>query len=477
MPINSNEIPVLLDLPPSLQAFINQAKVFYNKLASDSPQNVAVIGGGLAGSEVAFSLALSGHKVSLFEMKPNKYSPAHTSSDFAELVCSNSFRSADHTNAIGLLKLELKELNSLTMAVAEETKVPAGKALAVDRELFSKYITAILEQTPNLTIIREEVCHLDLNLAPLKGFDKVVLSTGPLSSEPITEALAKLTGQDSLYFYDAIAPIISAESVDRSIVFAGSRYNPEEEDYLNCPFTKEEYEVFYQALINGETVGAKDFEKEIHFEGCMPIEALAARGEKTLLFGTMKPVGFEDPRTGRRPFALLQLRPENRNKETYNLVGFQTKLLYKEQERIFRLVPGLANAEFIRHGSMHRNTYVNAPKTLNADLSLKANPKIHLAGQITGVEGYLESAANGLWLGFYLANNLSGKNLSPLPETSVLGSLMNHLQRETKNFQPSNVQYGLMPELHIKAKKKSRKELYAQRTREAFEEWLSTLPQ
>ncbi len=462
---------------------------------------VAIIGGGLAGCEAAFALCRGGHEVHLFEMKPQRYSPAHQSQNFAELVCSNSFRSADPENAVGLLKREMGTLNSLCMAVAEECKVPAGKALAVDRELFSTYMTAIMELLPGLTLHREEVVSLDLSASPLQGFDKVIVASGPLSSEALIAALSQLTqavapgnsspppeqtaspsgtplpgpsaGQDALYFYDAIAPIISADSVDYSIAFAGSRYNPEEGDYLNCPMNKEEYQVFYEALISGQTVQPKDFEKELHFEGCMPIEALAARGERTLVFGPMKPVGFDDPRTGRRPYALLQLRPENRNRDTYNLVGCQTKLLYKEQERIFRLIPGLQNAEFVRHGSMHRNTYVNAPKVLNSDLSLKSVPNIHLAGQITGVEGYLESAACGLWLGLSLSESLHGRELSLPPETSPLGALMAHLRREVKNFQPSNVQYGLMPELGEKAKKKDRKAMYSQRAGQDFSDWLN----
>lgn len=462
-----------------------------DKVSPNAPAKIAIIGGGLAGCEAAFALCRGGHEVHLFEMKPQRYSPAHQSPNFAELVCSNSFRSADPESAVGLLKLELAALGSLCMAVAEECKVPAGKALAVDRELFSIYMTAILEQLPGLTLHREEIVSLDLSAGPLQGFDKVIMASGPLSSEALVTSLmevvrplvqpdpesntsgsSKQAGREALYFYDAIAPIISADSVDYSIAFAGSRYNPEEGDYLNCPMNKEEYQVFYEALVNGQTVQPKDFEKELHFEGCMPIEALAARGERTLVFGPLKPVGFDDPRTGRRPYALLQLRPENRNRDTYNLVGCQTKLLYKEQERIFRLIPGLQNAEFVRHGSMHRNTYVNAPKVLNPDLSLKNTPKIHLAGQITGVEGYLESAACGLWLGLSLSEALHGRPLPPPPETSPLGALMGHLRREVKNFQPSNVQYGLMPELGEKAKKKDRKAMYSQRAGQDFSDWL-----
>lgn len=464
-------------LPASLESFLaNYSQTLAFKIGEGQKKSkIAVIGAGLAGCEAAFVLCQAGHEVHLFEMKPDVYSPAHSNANFAELVCSNSFRSADLSNAIGLLKVEMAELGSLCMAVAEETKVPAGKALAVDRELFSLYMTVILQKMPNITIRRQEILNLDQNSEPLNAFDKIVLASGPLSSAPLASSLAELVGADSLYFYDAIAPIISAESVDMSVAFLGSRYNPEESDYLNCPLNDEEYKVFYDALTQGEVVQAKDFEKELHFEGCMPIEALAARGEKTLLFGTMKPVGFEDPRTGRRPCALLQLRPENRNKDTYNMVGFQTKLLYKEQERIFRLIPGLENVQFVRHGSMHRNTYVNAPKALNADLSLKNAPNIHLAGQITGVEGYVESAACGLWLGLALAASLAERSLPMPPDTSPLGALMAHLQREVKNFQPSNVQYGLMPELGQRARKRERKELYTQRARDSFLAWLGNI--
>lgn len=431
---------------------------------------VAIIGGGLAGCECARKLSRAGVAVTLFEMKPHRYSPAHQLEGLAELVCSNSFRSDQLESGVGLLKQEMRELGSLTMEAAEATKVPAGKALAVDRENFSAYITRVMEQDPNITLIREEVPSLD---APqLQGFDAVVVAAGPLASESLGASLAEAVGATHLYFYDAIAPIISADSIDMTKAFWGSRYMPEDKDYLNCPMTRDEYFAFHAALISGEKAPTKDFEKEIHFEGCMPIEALAERGEMTLAFGPFKPVGFIDPNTGERPFAIVQLRTEDLNKSMFNLVGCQTKLKHGEQDRIFRMIPGLENAEFVRYGSVHRNTYVNAPKTLNNDLSLKTRPTIFLAGQITGVEGYVESAACGLWLGIMLAARVKGCEIPLPPVETCLGGLMTHLRTEQKNFQPSNVQFGLMPELNMRAKKKDRKALYANRARERFATWL-----
>ena len=437
------------------------------KLAS-----VAVIGGGLAGCECALALAQAGVAVTVFEMKPLRFSPAHVSPDLAELVCSNSFRSDAPDSAVGLLKEEMRRLGSLCMAVAEETRVPAGKALAVDRDLFSAQVTARILAQPGISLERREI----LSLSPdedsaLAGFDAVVAAAGPLAGDGLTASLQGYTGENHLYFYDAIAPVVDGASVDLDVAFWGSRYHPEETDYLNCPMTREEYTVFYEALLEGKTFTAHGFEEEKHFEGCMPVEALAGRGFKTLAFGSLKPVGFDDPRTGRRPFALLQLRPENRNKTMFNLVGCQTKLTHGEQERIFRLIPGLENAEFVRFGSMHRNTFVNAPKVLAGDLSLLAAPRVHLAGQITGVEGYVESAATGLWLGLLLGARAAGRDIAPPPVETALGSLLGHLRLPVKRFQPSNVQFGLMPELGVRAGKANRKALYAERAREAFAAW------
>ena len=435
---------------------------------------VVIIGAGLAGCECALALASRGVPVVLHEMKPEAFSPAHTSPDFAELVCSNSFRSNEPESAVGLLKEEMRSLGSLTMAVAEETRVPAGKALAVDRERFASAMTERITAAPGITVVRKEVTSLDapssLTLdgsAPLA----VVVAAGPLASDALSAGLASLTGE-SLYFYDAIAPIILTESVNMDTAFWGARYNPEDTDYLNCPMEKDEYLAFHEALLAGEKVASREFEQEKHFEGCMPIEALAERGPRTLTFGPLKPVGFTDPRTGRRPYALLQLRLENLNKSTVNMVGCQTKLTYGAQARIFRMIPGLEKAEFARFGSMHRNTFVNAPKALAPDLSLKEHPGIFLAGQITGVEGYVESAANGLWLGLSLAAKLKGRALPRPPETTAMGALLNHLQTPAKHFQPSNVQYGLMPELGERVRKDSRKAQYAARGRAAFAEWL-----
>ena len=430
--------------------------------------DVAVIGGGLAGCECAVALARAGLQVTLFEMKPARMSPAHGSPGLAELVCSNSLRSDEPDSAIGLLKREMESLGSLVLEAARATAVPAGKALAVDRELFSAFVTARVEGEPNITVVRREITSLDD--PALAGFGKVVVAAGPLASPELAGSLAQVIeeagGAGSLYFYDAIAPIVFARSIDREKVFSQSRWEEGEGDYLNCPLDKEQYAAFHQALLDGDKVQPREFEKEIHFEGCMPVEALAERGFKTLVFGPLKPVGLTDPRTGRWPFAVVQLRPENAEKTTYNLVGFQTKLKYGEQERIFRMIPGLEHAEFARLGSIHRNTYVNAPKALTPDLELIARPGVYLAGQITGVEGYVESAACGLWLGWRL-----GRGLTPPPEETALGALLAHLRRPAKNFQPSNVNYGLTPELTERAKKDSRKGMCASRARMAWELW------
>ncbi len=440
---------------------------------SDSSIRVAVVGGGLAGCECAYRLARAGVLVTLFEMKPHHFSPAHSEDGLAELVCSNSFRSDQPDSAVGLLKAEMRSLDSLTMQVAQTTRVPAGKALAVDRERFSREITRIMESTPGITLERKEIPSLDAS--ELNGYTAIVIAAGPLASESLGASLAQAVDATQLYFYDAIAPIISADSVDMSVAFWGSRYQPEDNDYLNCPMSRDEYFAFHAALLAGEKAPTRNFEKEIHFEGCMPIEAMAERGEMTLAFGPFKPVGFTDPRTGERPFALVQLRAEDLNKSMFNLVGCQTKLKYGEQDRIFRMIPGLEHAEFVRYGSVHRNTYVNAPRVLNGDLSLKTRPDIFLAGQITGVEGYVESAACGLWVGILLAARLTGRGETPPPPPETcFGGLLRHLQTEQKNFQPANVQFGLMPELGMRAKKKDRKLLYANRAQERFADWLAS---
>lgn len=446
-----------------------------------SEKKIAIIGGGLAGCECAYALAERGLACVVFEMRPESNTAAHETPNLAELVCSNSFRSNDPQSAVGLLKKEMRTLGSLTMQVAEECSVPAGKALAVDRSIFSQRITEIIEEHPLISLRREKINGISSEEdARLSGFDAIVVAAGPLASEEIANSLRRATGEESgkeyLYFYDAIAPIVYGDSLNMDVIFRASRYSEEEGDYLNCPMNKEEYLAFREALLSAEKVATREFEQEKHFEGCMPIEALAERGEKTLCFGPLKPVGFIDPRTGRRPFAVVQLRAENLNQSMYNLVGCQTKLTYGEQERIFRTIPGMEKAEFARLGSMHRNTYVNAPLVLSSELELKGASKLYLAGQITGVEGYVESAASGLWLGMNLASQLAkGVSLPKPPLTTCLGALLGHLTVAVKRFQPSNVQYGLMPELEEKTRKSSRKEQYSARAEVAFSEWLAEL--
>ena len=426
---------------------------------------IAVIGAGLAGCECALALAKAGRTVTVFEMRPHRMSPAHASGDLAELVCSNSLRSDDPDSAVGLLKREMESLGSAVIAAARATAVPAGKALAVDRERFSLAVSAAVQAQPGIEVVRREVASLEEPV--LAGYAAVVVAAGPLASPELAQSLMDAIGAQSLYFYDAIAPIVFAHSIDRETVFSQSRWEEGEGDYLNCPMEKDGYTAFYEALLAGEKTAPREFEKEVHFEGCMPVEALAERGFKTLLFGPLKPVGLTDPRTGRRPYAVVQLRPENKEMTTYNLVGFQTKLKYPEQERIFRMIPGLERAEFARLGSIHRNTYVDAPKVLTPSLELAARPGTYLAGQLTGVEGYVESAACGLWLGHHL-----GRGIRLPPEETALGALLAHLRRPAKSFQPSNVNYGLTPDLAERAKKDSRKALYAARARKAWEAWM-----
>lgn len=439
-----------------------------------APGGIAIVGGGLAGCECALYLARHGLDVALYEQKPAQRSPAHVSDQLAELVCSNSLRSNELTSGIGLLKQEMRELGSAFMAVADACRVPAGKALAVDREQFAARLTGAVLAHPGISLHREQVSDPDALAAC------VVLAAGPLMAEGLAHWLQGAMGGGGLYFYDAIAPIVSAESLDMSIVFRGSRYQEPGEadsgDYLNCPFNREEYLAFWRALLEAEKVAPRDFERERHFEGCMPIEALAERGERTLTFGPLKPVGFTDPRTGHRPWAIVQLRAENRNASAFNLVGCQTKLTHAAQDAVFRRIPGLERAEFVRYGSMHRNTYVNAPRVLDAGLRLRARPHVRLAGQITGVEGYVESAASGLWLALLLVAEARGLTLPPPPLTTALGGLLGHLYNDVKHFQPSNAHFGLLPELGEAARKKERKALYSQRARADFAAWLASLP-
>ncbi len=435
----------------------------------------AVIGGGLAGSEAAFSLARAGLQVTILEMKPTQFSPAHENPDLGELVCSNSLRSEDPLSAVGLLKQEMRSIGSLVMAVAEKTRVPAGKALAVDRRQFAAQITAALQDMPGVNVERKEV--QGLQDPALSGYSRVVVAAGPLPGQGLNQSLIELASGQDLYFYDAIAPIVSADSLNWDRVFWGSRYDPQGGDYLNCALNEQEYHALRRELQNGARVKFKAFESEVHFEGCLPVETLAERGELTLAYGPLKPVGLVDPRTGRRPFAVVQLRAENQEKTMFNLVGFQTKLTYPEQERIFRMIPGLEQARFERLGSMHRNTFVNAPRVLRfPELELRAAPGVHLAGQITGVEGYVESAACGLWVGLCLARLFrEGRILPPPPAETALGGLLRHLCLPKKHFQPMNVNYGLLPSLPGRIKKQRRKEMYAQRAGQAWQEWLAAL--
>jgi methylenetetrahydrofolate--tRNA-(uracil-5-)-methyltransferase len=432
--------------------------------------SIAIIGGGLAGCECALALARAGVASTLFECKPALYSPAHLLPGLAELVCSNSLRSDEPVTAVGLLKVEMAELGSAVIAAARETAVPAGKALAVDRDRFSENMTARIAAQPLVTLMRREI--MGLSDPALAGHEAVVVAAGPLASERMAASLMEAVGGEGLYFYDAIAPIVTTESVDMDKAFWASRWQEGEGDYLNCPMDKEEYLAFWNALLTARKVPSREFEKEIHFEGCLPIEAMAERGERTLTFGPMKPVGLTDPRTGRWPYAVVQLRPENVARSTMNLVGFQTKLVYGEQERVFRLIPALHAAEFTRLGSIHRNTFVNAPKVLTERLELVARPGVYLAGQITGVEGYVESAACGLWLGTQLGARLArGVELPAPPVVTALGALLNHLRTPAKKFQPSNVNFGLTPPLEEKMKKANRKMAYPERARKAWGEW------
>ena len=426
--------------------------------------NITIIGGGLAGCEAAWQAAERGVGVTLYEMKPHRYSPAHQSPNLAELICSNSFRGESLDNAVGLLKVELRQLGSLFMAAADATRVPAGGAVAVDRELFARHITERIEGHPLITLVREEVTDLPDGV--------VVIASGPLTSELLATRLRPLVGDD-LYFYDAIAPIVSADSIDLDRVFRASRYGKGEgADYLNCPMDREEYERFVAELLAAEKMAPRDFEKAVHFEGCMPVEELAGRGIETLRFGPMKPVGLVDPRTGRENHAVIQLRQENREANMYNLVGFQTKMTYPEQRRIFRMIPGLEQAEFVRLGSLHRNTFINAPRLLLPTQQLSAEPCIFFAGQITGVEGYVESAASGFLAGANAARLATGEDLTVPPRTTALGALLTHItSTNSRHFQPMNVNYGLFPELPGRVKKKERRALLAERAQADLQLW------
>lgn len=412
---------------------------------------IKVIGAGLAGAEAAWQIARKGIEVELYEMRPERMTPAHHTSQFAELVCSNSLKGAGTDNAAGLLKEEMRRFDSLLMKVADNHSVPAGGALAVDREQFSREVTEILENHPLIRIHREEV-------KVLPESEITVIATGPLTSDELALQIRKITGEDALSFYDAAAPIVTLESINMDKAFWASRYDKGDPDYLNCPMTEEEYKVFYQELLQAETAEVKGFERGKVFEGCMPVEVMAARGEQTLTFGPLKPVGLIDSRTGKRSFAVVQLRKENREGTLFNLVGFQTHLKWGEQQRVFRLIPGLENAEFVRYGVMHRNTFLNAPKVLNADYSLKNSSHLFFAGQITGVEGYVESIASGLVAGINSVRRLNNLPLLVFPEETALGALARHLEGSPSvNFQPMSINFGLLPPLGVRIKAKREK--------------------
>lgn len=436
-------------------------------------QAITIIGGGLAGCEAAWQIAERGNRVCLIDMKPKRFSPAHRSEKLGELVCSNSLRSNDQTSAVGLLKEEMHRCNSLTTRIAYETQVPAGKALAVDREKFATRITEIMEAHPLIEIRRQEIREIPTPMPTTPPFiSPIILATGPLTSEPLAESLAILTGKKRLAFYDAIAPIVAADSLNMDIIYCKSRYDDGPGDYLNCPMDKETYLNFINELGNAEYMPLKDFEDIKYFEGCLPVEVIRSRGDETLRFGPMKPVGLADPRTGEDPYAVVQLRKENRAGTTYNMVGFQTKLTYTEQERIFRLIPGMEKAEFARLGSIHRNTFVLSPELLQPTLQFKTRPDLLLAGQLSGVEGYVESAAMGLLAGINASRLVQG--LTPVipPRETALGSLICHLtESDPARFQPSNINFGLFPEWEKKIRKKFRGQERAERSLTALEKW------
>ncbi|OPY75608.1 MAG: Methylenetetrahydrofolate--tRNA-(uracil-5-)-methyltransferase TrmFO [Syntrophorhabdus sp. PtaU1.Bin153] len=397
--------------------------------------DIRVVGGGLAGVEAAYQIAQRGQKVTLYEMRPHVFTPAHRTPFLSELVCSNSLKSKELSNAHGVLKEEMRLLGSIIVGTADETAIQGGKALVVDRERFSQVITDKIESHPLIRISREEVTGIPDGT--------VIFATGPLTSDRLADTLGALTGTSNFYFFDAISPIVEGETIDMEKAFFGARYMDGSDDYLNCPLTRDEYDRFYEALISAERVQLREFEKTPYFEGCLPVEIMAERGRQTLLYGPMKPVGLTYG-TGTRPYAVIQLRREDASGTMYNMVGFQTKLTYTAQERIFKLIPALRNAVFLRYGSIHRNTYINSPAVLARDLRLSGNERIFLAGQITGVEGYVESAAMGLLAGISACASVRGHIFSPPPEDTFVGALLNYITTENKHFQPMNVNFGLL---------------------------------
>ncbi len=451
---------------------------------------ITVIGGGLAGTEAAYQIAKRGIKVKLYEMKPIKFSPAHSNKDLAEIVCSNSFKSNLLTNACGLLKEELRRLGSLLIKIADETAVPAGQALAVDRDIFSKRVTEEISNNELIEVINEEV----VDVSKLVEDGIVIVATGPLTSEKLAEQIQKITGQDKLYFYDAAAPIVSKDSINFDIAFYGDRYSQEkkkeetieewknrlaeqeaeEQSYINLPMNKEEYENFVSELVKAEVVNLHEFEKKEIFEGCMPVEIMANRGIDTLRFGPLKPVGFDNPRTGKRPYAIVQLRQDDKQASLYNLVGFQTNLKFGEQKRVFSMIPGLEDAEFIKYGVMHRNTYINSTKLLDETYNLKLDNSIYFAGQITGVEGYVESISSGMVAAINAVEDYKNSienhenHKIAFSEFNVIGALAKYISTENSKFQPMNANFGILPELDGK-KIKDKKERYMKIAKRSIE--------
>ncbi len=423
----------------------------------------AVIGGGFAGVECASQLAKRGIEVDLFEMKPTKYSPAHKSENLCELVCSNSFKAMRTESASGLLKAEMKLLGSVCVECAEKSAVPAGGALAVDRDIFASLVTEKVENNEKINVVRKEITEIPT------GYDAVVIAAGPLVSDALAESIKKLTGSAFLSFFDAAAPVIEADSIDMNKAFLQSRYDRGgEDDYINCPMNKDEYEAFYEALINAEIAELHEFDKKHVYEGCMPVEIMAKRGADTIRFGPLKPVGLRDPKTGHRPWAVLQLRKENREGTMYNLVGFQTNLKFPEQKRVFSMIPALHDAEFVRYGVMHRNTFLDSPRLLNGDFSMKEHSEIFFAGQITGVEGYMESASAGIMAGINAARRILGKETVVLPPENMIGALSRYISDEfVTNFQPMGASFGLLPQLPEKIRDK--KERYGALAKRSLE--------
>jgi methylenetetrahydrofolate--tRNA-(uracil-5-)-methyltransferase len=429
---------------------------------------IKIIGAGLAGSEAAWQCARRGIAVDLYEMRPVRTTPAHQSPHFAELVCSNSLKSDSENTAPWLLKEEMRRAGSLLLDIARQAAVPAGHALAVDRDVFAIRVTEALESAPLVNIHREEIINVD------EANDITIIATGPLTSDALSHEIARLSGSDHLFFYDSISPIVEADSIDQSRVYMAARYDKGTADYINCPFTKEEYDRFYDALLEAQSVEAKDWEKLNYFESCLPIEEIGRRGRDTLRFGPMKPVGLRDPKTGKTPYAVVQLRQENLRADSYNIVGFQNHLKFGDQARVLRLIPGLENARFLRYGQIHRNTYINSPTLLTETLQMKQHPKVLFAGQISGVEGYVESIATGLIAGITAVALGSEASATPLPRASAFGSLIHYITHaDARHFQPANITFDLLPAWEQKIRdKKERHRLQCERALREFDTWL-----